>query len=38
MNMGMGKEDAVWDGYTPSDYDNLNIDAEVKDLFKYITL
>ena len=35
--MEMGKEDNVWEGYSPSDYDNLNIDDDVKDLFKYIT-
>lgn len=36
--MGMAKDDgAVWDGYSPSDYTNLNIGKDVSDLFKYIT-
>lgn len=38
MGMGMAKEDGnVWEGYSPSDYENLNIGKDVSDLFKYIT-
>lgn len=38
VGMGMAKDDgAVWDGYSPSDYTNLNIGKDVSDLFKYIT-
>ncbi len=29
--------DRVVGGYNPSDYNNLNVDQEVRDLFKYIT-
>lgn len=29
--------DPVWDGYSPSDYTNLNIGKDVSDLFRYIT-
>ena len=39
MNLGGGlqKEEDVWMGYNPSDYQNLNISPEVASIFKYIT-
>jgi hypothetical protein len=37
VGMGLAKESNVWEGYNPSDYQNLNINKEVSDLFKYIT-
>lgn len=30
-------EKALWIGYNPADYKNLNISPEIKDLFKHIT-
>jgi len=40
LNSGVGGADpqaSRWDGYNPNDYENLNIDPEVKQLFSYIT-
>jgi hypothetical protein len=37
VGMGLGKASNVWEGYNPGDYQNLNINKEVSDLFKYIT-
>lgn len=37
VDMGLGQKSNIWEGYNPSDYENLNISPEVSDLFKYIT-
>lgn len=30
-------EEGIFDGYNPNDYNNLNVDTEIKNLFRYIT-